>query len=345
MIGISLYSGLEYSLTDNLAYMERASAIGIKYVYTSLHIPEANNNVYKEAQEILSMAKRLGMQVIADISKQYMDRIDINQLGLHALRLDFGYTPEEIAQLSRECPFKIQLNASTISEQYMEKLVRLGTKTGNLEVCHNYYPRKDTGISYGLLMERNRCFRKYDLKITAFIPSQNQKRSPVHDGLPTLECHRSIRPVISAQHLLHSDVDMVYIGDAFASDEELKSLIGIQRNIYTIPIALHNPPEAEMQVLSGIHTNRTDPGEYVIRSQEARLKRTQSILKRNTLYRKKYAVTIDNEGYKRYEGELQILKKDFESDERVNVVGDASEAKLLIEMIKPGDAFEFAFPE
>lgn len=341
MIGISLYTGMGYSLADNLEYLEKASSLGIKEAFTSLHIPEADDNVYKEAEEILLKAKELGMTVTADISKHYMDRLDIRRYSIYALRLDFGFAASEIAALSRELPFRVQLNASTVSEKYLEELLQYGAKMSNMEVCHNYYPRNNTGMAYSLFMERNRCFSEHGLKIAAFVPLQHQKRGPLHEGLPTLECHRGLKPVISAQHLLHSGIDSVYVGDAFASEEELKSLAGLRRDVYTIPISLSGPDEEEVHILSGIHTNRMDPGEYAIRSQEARLKKQGRILRRNTVHRKRYSVTIDNEGYLRYEGELQILKSELQADERVNVAGDASEAGLLIEMIKPGEAFEF----
>jgi uncharacterized protein len=341
MVGISLYTGMGYSLADNLEYLEKASELGIKKVFTSLHIPEANSNVYNEAEEILLKAKQQGMMVTADISKYYIDKIDIKKYNLYALRLDFGFTIKEIAGLSKALPYRIQLNASTVSDKYLDELIHNGAEMNNIEVCHNYYPRNNTGMAYGLFMERNRCFMEHGIKIAAFIPLQHQRRGPLHEGLPTLECHRDIRPVISAQHLLHSGIDTVYAGDAFATEEELKSIAGIKRDVYSIPIRLLEPSEGEMQVLSGVHTNRMDPGEYVIRSQEARLKKHEKILQHNTTQRKRYSVTIDNEGYLRYEGELQILKRELQSDDRVNVAGDASEAGLLIEMIKPGEAFEF----
>jgi uncharacterized protein len=341
MVGISLYTGMGYSLADNLEYLEKASELGIKKVFTSLHIPEANSNVYNEGEEILLKAKQLGMMVTADISKYYIDKIDIKKYNLYALRLDFGFTIKEIAGLSKALPYRIQLNASTVSDKYLDELIHNGAEMNNIEVCHNYYPRNNTGMAYGLFMERNRCFMEHGIKIAAFIPLQHQRRGPLHEGLPTLECHRDIRPVISAQHLLHSGIDTVYAGDAFATEEELKSIAGIKRDVYSIPIRLLEPSEGEMQVLSGVHTNRMDPGEYVIRSQEARLKKHEKILQHNTTQRKRYSVTIDNEGYLRYEGELQILKRELQSDDRVNVAGDASEAGLLIEMIKPGEAFEF----
>ncbi|HYE83347.1 MAG TPA: MupG family TIM beta-alpha barrel fold protein [Clostridia bacterium] len=341
MVGIALYTGIGYSLPDNLEYLERAAALGIKEVFTSLHIPEADGNVYKEAEEILLKARQLGMTVTADISRNYMDRTDLKAYDLYALRLDFGFTASEIAALSREAPFRIQLNASTISDEYLDVLIHNGAEMNRMEVCHNYYPRRDTGIAYELFMERNRCFMEHGMKIAAFIPLQHERRGPLHEGLPTLECHRDLSPLISSQHLLHSGVDTVYIGDAFATEKELKSIASVKKNIYSIPLRLYEPRDTEIRILSGLHTNRMDPGEYVIRSQEARLKVNERISRRNSIERKKYSVTIDNEGYLRYEGELQILKKELQADERVNVAGDASEAGLLIEMVKPGDCFEF----
>lgn len=115
----------------------------------------------------------------------------------------------------------------------------------------------------------------------------------------------------------------------------------IKKDIWTIPLKAENITKEEMDVLSGVHTNRMDPGEFTIRSQEARLKKTSTIKKRNTGERLKYFLTIDNEGYLRYERELQIVMKNLPSDDRINIIGDLSESSLLINQIKPGDKFEF----
>ncbi|MEC9490161.1 MAG: phospho-sugar glycosidase domain-containing protein [Halanaerobiales bacterium] len=52
-------------------------------------------------------------------------------------------------------------------------------------------------------------------------------------------------------------------------------------------------------------------------------------------------MTIDNHKYQRYEGDLQILKKGFLADEKINVVGDAGKAAVIIEKIKEGEKFKF----
>jgi hypothetical protein len=339
MIGISVYTGMGDSLEKNLSYIEMANSYGVKTVFTSLHIPEANENVYFETEKILNKTKELGVQVIADISKGFVDKFDFEAYNIYALRLDFGFGIEEVVSFTKKYPFKIQINGSTVSREYLHELRRMGADFENIEIGHNYYPRRDTGISYDLLLERNKIFKEFDLRIMAFISSRGGKRGPIYEGLPTLECHRDVNPIVAAQHLLQADVDLVVIGDAFALEEEIKKLSEISKTTFTLPFKAINISEAEGKVLAGIHTNRMDPGEYVIRSQEARGKKTLPIINKNSIERKKYSVTIDNEGYLRYEGELQITRKDLLADVRVNVVGDATEAALLIDLIKPGDAF------
>lgn len=341
MLGISIYTGMEYSLQENLEYLQMANIHGVKNLFTSLHIPEANNKVYAELKEILKMANQLGMQVIADVSKGFMDKVDLREFKIYALRLDFGFNIEEVVNLSRNYPFKLQINGSTISREYIQKLAEAGANLENMEVGHNYYPRKDTGISYDLLRERNQLFKEYGMRIMAFIPSKGGRRGPIYEGLPTIEAHRSLNPLVAAQHLYRAEVDLVVIGDAFAPEAEIQQLCELEKNVYTLPYRPFDIQPHEAEILSGLHTNRMDPGEFVIRSQEARGKKREVIRKNNTIDRKKYFITIDNEGYFRYEGELQILKSNLMPDDRVNVVGDATASALLIDMIKPGEAFRF----
>lgn len=339
MLGVSIYCGMEYSLNENLAYLELANSYGIKTVFTSLHIPEADDRAYHEVKELLVKTKELNMKVIADISKGFMSRLNLEEYNIYALRLDFGFSLQEIAGFTRKHPFKIQLNASTISKEYLYQLTELGADFERLEAGHNYYPRRDTGIAYDLLLERNRAFKEFGLSTMAFIPSIEGKRGPIYEGLPTLEAHRDINPIVAAQHLLRSETDLVVMGDAFASEAEIKALSEIDKSVYSIPFKPINITEEEALIISGTHTNRMDPGEFVIRSQEARGRKAFSIAKKQSMDRKKYFITIDNAGYLRYEGELQIMRRDYLADARVNVVGDATDAALLIDMIRPGDSF------
>ncbi|MBF0844025.1 DUF871 family protein, partial [Streptococcus danieliae] len=66
----------------------------------------------------------------------------------------------------------------------------------------------------------------------AFVTSQSAKFGPwdVNDGLPTLEMHRHLPLDLQARHMFATGlIDVVIIGNAYASDEELRSLAAIDR--------------------------------------------------------------------------------------------------------------------
>lgn len=342
MHGISIFPGMGYPIEDSLKYLEEASKRGFTRVFTSLHIPEADGSLAYEAAAIAEKADALGMELTADVSKGYMKKAESIGLKLDALRLDFGFSQEEIAELSNSDRFRIQLNASVLDEKSIDRLLSIGLDPGNVEVCHNYYPRRDTGISWEFLKMRNDLFHSLGMKTMAFIPSQSGRRGPLFEGLPTVEAHRDILPMVSAQHIMKGGTDLVLFGDAIASLEELDSLSGLRPDVARLPVRVSAKAESEASsFLSGIHHNRLDPAEYVIRSEESRTIKKSKVFPINCINRAAYSVTIDNNGYGRYEGELQIVKKDLPADPRVNVLGSSLEGMLLIDMLGPGDAFEF----
>nr|WP_257785805.1 DUF871 domain-containing protein [Planococcus halocryophilus] len=61
----------------------------------------------------------------------------------------------------------------------------------------------------------------------------------------------------------------------------------------------------------------------------------------NTIIRIKGSITVDNERYGRYRGELQITKRDLPADDKVNVIGKVIEEDLaLLTSIKGGVKFQ-----
>ena len=52
------------------------------------------------------------------------------------------------------------------------------------------------------------------------------------------------------------------------------------------------------------------------------------------------SITLDNEKYLRYCGELQLIRKDLPADERVNVIGHVEKEYLdLLDLIERGHRF------
>lgn len=342
MIGISVYAGLNLSLEENINYLKKAKELGVEDVFLSLHIPEVNNNFLEEIKKLVSLINSLDFNLTADISKKYYKKLDLTKFNFDVLRLDFGFNNQEIAKLSQNKSFKINLNASTITESDLKEIISNGGNPENFEASHNFYPRKETGLSEKLLKKKNSLLKKYDIKIGAFVASKFKKRPPMYNGLPTLEKHRFLNPLIAAQDLFKLGIDKVYIGDSMASQKELKNFTEISKNIMIIPINVIGDLEAEEKRLLNLkHLNRQDPGEFMIRSETARKNKRERISARNTSKRFKYSVTIDNHLYQRYEGDLQILKKEYPADKKINVVADAGKAAVLIEKIKEGDKFKF----
>lgn len=73
-----------------------------------------------------------------------------------------------------------------------------------------------------------------------------------------------------------------------------------------------------------MHTNRADHARDVIRSVESRGYAAvghPSIQPQNCVARPVGTITMDNENYLRYQGEIQITLTDLDADERVNVLG------------------------
>lgn len=347
MIGISVYAGMDNSIEEIVEYLNKASSFGVETLFTSAHIPETDGNFLKDLKILLEESSKLGFTTIIDISKNYFEKLDMSRYKIDYLRLDYGFTLEEAAKMTNEYDFGITVNATTFTSEDIDNFIKFGGKVEKINACHNFYPRKGTGISEELFIERNKIFQRYGIKTMAFIPSKDGRRGPVYEGLPTLEKHRDALPMVSAQHLFKLGVDFVVIGDAIASDEELKSLTNLEKGVNVIPIKLNdNLSKVELELLNSIHTNRMDPGEYAIRSQESRLIKSGEIVPNNNgLPRNKYSVTIDNKEYKRYEGEFQILKKDLQIDERVNVVGDSRNGSILIDLLEPGEKFKFYIME
>ncbi|MBL4937348.1 DUF871 domain-containing protein [Clostridium sp. YIM B02515] len=353
--GISVFVGMNYSLEENMEFIKKAKKYGFSSIFTSLHIPEANyEKAIEQFKEITELSKTLNMNIIADISPRAFSYLgaDMNDLkalkdlGIYGVRVDFGFTPEQIANFTKN-PYglKIEINASTVTERFLKELESFNPDYNTLQACHNYYPRINTGISMETFKKKNTMLKKYNMIISAFVPSLVNKRGPVFEGLPTLEIHRFQEPLVSAKHLYALGIDSVFFGDSIPTDEELKDVGSIPEDIIEFRIETFKPGVVEQGIIfNACHENRPDSAEDVIRSTNSRvaLKKEDIISPYNNIERKKGFITIDNKYYLRYCGELQICKKYLPADGRVNVVGRIVDEELfLLEYIEDETKFRF----
>ena len=242
-----------------------------------------------------------------------------------------------------EYGIQIQLNASTLTEDFFRKLDKLSANYENIDALHNFYPRVGTGISEDCMIEKNNILQERGIKVCAFVQSNNRKRSPMKDGLPTLEDHRGMEVRKAANHLFAIGNESVFIGDSLPSEEELQDLASLNPEGVELEIEVEVEDEVCLRLLGETYSSRTDNARDAIRASESRLILNGDKIKPVNITDKKYGdITIDNELYMRYMGELQILITDQKSDNRVNKVASVLQKDFyLLKYINNGKKFYF----
>lgn len=165
--GISIFTGINYTLEENITYIKKSKGLGFDNIFTSLHIPEANyEDTVKEFKIIVTLADNLGMHIIADISPRVFTFLgaDMNNLkaiknmGIYGVRVDFGFSPKEISNFTHNnFNLKVEINASTVTERFLNDLDKYNPNYKMLQACHNYYPRLNTGISIESFNKKMKC--------------------------------------------------------------------------------------------------------------------------------------------------------------------------------------------
>lgn len=330
---ISVYPGLGDNFLDIKKYIAEANAKKIKYIFISLHMPEANDKLQIEFEEILKIARQNDMKVIVDISKPLFDSFDFIKFTPYGIRLDYGFTDNEIVNLSKNNNYKIFLNASTVNGDDFIKLCKLGLNTKNVGVFHNFYPKPYSGLSYDYYEERNNFYKSKSLEILAFVCSSFVPRMPLFLGLPTIEEHRGMPFKNQIQELILMGTDVVCVGDFMASSEELDILKESENEIISFEFELYNDnlDDNTTKLLRAIHKKRIDESAYLIRSETSRFEFAKVKYKpfNNDVLIKKFDLTIDNENYLRYSGEMQIWLKDYKADKNINVIGKIKTTKWI----------------
>ncbi|QQK81731.1 DUF871 domain-containing protein [Salicibibacter cibi] len=354
MIGFSVYLGKQSELEQQrlLSMMKRA---GFQSVFTSLHIPEDNPDTYKTALRVLG--KQVGeheMELFADASPASLSHLglrweqaeEILQWGVRGLRADVGFSVEQIASLSKR--MKVALNASTVDRETLQNYLNMGLRVENTEAWHNFYPRPETGLSLKNVKQKNALFHSFGIRTVAFVSGDGEKRGPIHAGMPTVEDQRYVHPFAAALVLRRmTDTDKVLIGDPGISEKSIQAFKNFENEAVVPIMARIGSFEDELvqALVLQTHQQRMDKADYVVRSQTSRLYARRGNVKipaNGGGARPTGSITIDNEQYGRYQGELQITKTDLSANEKVNVVGHVLAEDLpILNVLHEGERFCF----
>lgn len=341
----------EYNKTKKLP--AALCAAGGVCVFISLHIEEEFCSSYtQQVKDLCALLCSKRARILADVSPKTLEIFKMSSffelkqtLGLWALRIDDGLTPQEIADLANTMP--IVVNASTICPDDAQLIVQSAQTSSNplVYAMHNFYPRPLTGLDSAFFDECNDTLKRLGMHIMAFIPADKVKRIPLREGLPTLEHQRTLSPYVSfAQMNIRYAIDEVFCADPEISSHEQALIdIFIQQDMLVIPAELHPGYE---YLYRKIFTCRKDSPSWLVRFEESRQyasdqsKGSHCIEPFCTTFRKRGCITMDNKYFMRYQGEIELLRNDFPADTRVNVIGRVDEHYVeLIDLIGRGTRF------
>ncbi|HLR19203.1 MAG TPA: MupG family TIM beta-alpha barrel fold protein [Staphylococcus sp.] len=343
MHGFSIYLGQ----TIDKAYIRQMIDLGYTTIFTSVQIPEENDNTkYRYLGELLDYLCNDPLTYMIDINPLLLDHNFYQFLQQYPtakfmIRIDYSTSIDVVNDITSH-GFKCCLNASIISEQLLKQLYHQMTDFTDLCYCHNYYPRPDTGLEASFVASQNKMILQFNPQADIFgFVTGSTLRGPLYKGLPTIENSRYQHPVQSAQLLKDHLVEYVMIGDPILDTPTAKQLITfLGHRHFNLNIEVLD--SQIFSILLKPHTVRPDNPGTVIRSQEARHYCNIDIKPFSTNERYHGAITIDNYLNGRYQGELQIIKKDLPSHPHINVVGEIiKEDRPLIQCIRPNDTFEF----
>lgn len=353
-LGISVYPAKE-NLEQAKAYISMACSYGFTRLFTCLISAGSDPERVKEYfGAVVGHARDLGMEVIADVAPEVFKAfgLDFRDLGffhrlrLSGIRLDLGFSGlEESFMTFNPYGLKIEINMSN-GTKYLDNILSHRPNTENLIGCHNFYPHRYTGLSRKHFVSCSALFKQKGIRTAAFVSSKTADTGPwpVSEGLCTLEEHRNLDIEVQAKDLFNTGlIDDVIIANAFASEQELKALSLLDKELLTLRVELaEGIPDIERKiVLEELHFNRGDVSDYMIRSTQSRVKyNNHHFGVFNAAPIKRGDILIDNSLYPRYAGELQIALRDMENSGRTNVVGRITESELfLIDHIEPWQKF------
>ena len=345
--GISIYAGLGYKQKDNIELIKFAAQLGLKRLFTSTQIPESGSdgdNFFSDFAEIITAAATNDFEIILDVNPNNIEEFNVSGL---TLRLDDGFSIEQIVELSKTS--KIQLNASTVTNEFLTILLNMNANFSNISALHNYYPHVLTGLDTYFFINQNKMLHDFGINVGAFVPTcDGKKRAPLFDGLPTLEDCRNFSTDLAARFLAALGTDFIIIGDGLPTEEEAVAVASVRENEVILQVKLLTDDYTTVELLKNTFTRRPDISKSVIRAVEGRkyLKDIGGTIEPdNSPAERNFGdITIDNQNFGRYAGEIQIVEDVLPADSRVNTVARIIDTEIfLADYIKPNQKFSFRF--
>lgn len=357
-MGISVYP--EHSTEDkDYNYMELAAKYGFNRIFTCLlSVNEPKEIIMDKFTRFINKAHELGFIVGVDtnpavfrhLGASPIDLKPFSKMNLDIIRLDWHFSDRDDVAITHN-PYGIAIEFNASSNTALDLLIEKGANRHNMIVCHNFYPQKYTGLGWNKFMEFTNKYKSLGIPAAAFVSSNNKNTFgpwPVFEGLPTCEMHRGLPIDLQVRHLLATNkIDDILIGNAFATEDELKAVSQVDKTRITFKLELaDNVTDAEKNIIYNYaHYGRGDASDYMVRSsvpREDHRNKTIPYCKYDGELFHRGDVVIVNDNLSHYRGELQIITRDMPNDGERNYIGRIPEQELiLLELLKPEHPFGF----
>lgn len=382
-LGISVYPDIS-PLEDIKKYIELSSKYGFKKIFSSMFSVEGSKEeVLDYFEELIAFSHKHGMVVDLDVNPDLFKRLDasiddlsvFSEIGVDILRMDQSFGKDKDFELmNNKYGIDIEFNSNI---KVVDGLVKAGANPEDILVCYNFYPQRYTGFGWDVFREMSAELKSYgDVNIGAFVSSNNENTHGVwdsKDGLPTVERLRYLPIDTQARILLATSlINDIIIGNAYASEDELKSLKevydnhsfdicneglkeSIESGTFTVkssqiiqlkPELYEKVSDVEKDILYNFapHISIERNNEFIWRSRMSRIKDERVIEPRTS--DKKYFdrgdILIVNDNYKHYAGEVEIALGKVENDGERNLVARIKEDELMmLDLIDSGILVKF----
>lgn len=348
--GTALFCGIGNTIEEMRAHLEQAASVGINAVFTSLQLPEANKEeLLRDFPVMAEIAHNYGMIIDADVSERSAELFGLDlhdyaafkNLGLDYLRIDGGYTDEEIVAATHNTyGITIELNAVLATDEWLNTLIELGINKEQVHFCHNYYPMRYTGLTPEEALKMNDVIHRHGFTVGGFLASQTHQRIACSIGLPTLERHRNMDVFAAAQEAFLLGFDDLFFGDDFADISELKVLAEAEPGIVTFRIKPFVEGEL-MDWLLGRILGQTQSGlEYIVRSGYVSSSFPGYCDDTLSCERRRGDVTICKSSLLRYSGEIELVRKDLPADPNIGLIGRIIDEDIpILEILRTRNKF------
>lgn len=369
-LGVSLYPEQE-TKQEIEDYLSLAEKYGFTKVFTSLFSVEGSKEeIIAYFRDLCDAAHRHGMQVYGDCNARFFmqmgasaeDLSVFKEIGLDVLRLDLMFNDDrDVAIVNNKEGLGVQLNASLVP--IVKKIIDMGGDKSRIIGSYNFYPLRNTGADSADVYAANEFFKKEGIKTQIFITSTRKGTHgpwPVSDGLPTIEENRDMPIGLQVRHNLALGCDEMIIGNAFASEEELKEVADTIKQCYVygedrpfyfpgirdqipigdierIPLTIEldeGISDVEKELLfKFVKHNTSEYVHTIIRSRWGRFDyRYTPIPVRpcDKEYFENGDVVIINDNVGRYKGEVHIVRKKIRNDGTMNYAGKIKDEEMFL---------------